>query len=268
MTRSIKGSPNKILRAVFFILAAIWMMSSCVSQKKMLLLQSDNVIDSTYAKTFEGRQFEDSIYHILPNDYLYISITSIDKQITQFLEPVAGVNFINSENQALVGYHVTDEGNIFYPYIGNIKLGGLTIAEARDTMKSQIKDLVGLCRVDIILINNYVHMLGEFTKQGTLNMSRSKLSIYEAVALAGGLTENANLQQIKILRTEMGIKKVYLIDLTSVNLIGKNMFYVFPNDVIYAEPLKAKSAVVTPAFYISAVSTLITLVLFIKTMFF
>ncbi len=254
--------------ANFFLISVIAVLTSCVSQKSMLLLQSDNVNDSTYAKTFNGKQFEDTIYRILPNDYLYISITSIDKQITQFLEPVAGINFINSENQALVGYHVTDEGNIFYPYVGNIKLGGLTISEARDTLKSKIVGLVGLCLVDVVLINNYVHMLGEFTKQGTLNMSRSKLSIYEAAALAGGLTKNANLKQIKVLRTENGEKKVYMIDLTNSGLISKNMFYVFPNDVIYAEPMTAKPIEITPAFYISAVSTLITLVLFIKTMFF
>lgn len=250
------------------LIAALWLLASCAPQKKMMLMQYDQVNDSTYANTFEGKQFEDTIYHILPNDYLYISITSIDKQITQFLEPVAGINFINSENQALVGYHVTDEGNIFYPYVGNIKLGGLTIAAARDTMKARINDLVGLCRVDIILINNYVHMLGEFTKQGTLNMTRSKLSIYEAAALAGGLTDNANLKQIKVLRTEKGERKVYVIDLTSGNLIGKNMFYVFPNDVIYAEPMKVKPLEITPSFYISAISTLITLVLFVKTTFF
>jgi polysaccharide export outer membrane protein len=230
-------------------------------------MQYDKLIDSTYAKTFEGNQFEDTIYRILPNDYLYISVTSIEKSITQFIEPSAGINYLSGENQAQMGYHVYDDGTIYFPYIGEVRLGGLTVGQARDTMKIRLSEIVGRCRIDVILINNTVYMLGEFTKQGVFNMTRSKLSIYEAIALAGGLTDYAKRSKIKVLRTEFGEKKMYVIDLVSGNLIGKNMFYVYPNDMIYAEPMKAKSFGITPTFSLSLLSSLVTLAVIIRTLF-
>ena len=252
---------------IFILLIVFACLPSCIPQKKVLLMQYNKLIDSTYAKTFEGKQFEDTIYRISPNDYLYISVTTVEKPITQFMEPSAGVNFLSGENQAQVGYHVNDDGTIYFPYIGVIPLGGLTIGQARDTMRLKVAKIVGRCRIDVILINNTVCMLGEFTRQGTFNMTRSKLSIYETIALAGGLTDYAKRDKIKVLRTERGEKKMYVIDLRSGNLIGKNMFYVYPNDLIYAEPMKAKSIGITPTFSLSLLSSLVTVAVIIRTLF-
>ena len=230
-------------------------------------MQYDKLIDSTYATTFEGKNFEDTIYRIQPNDYLYISITSVEKPITQFVEPVAGINYLNSENQALVGYHVYDDGTIYFPYVGLIQLGGLTIRQARDSMKVHVNKIVGRCRIEITLINNTIYMLGEFSKQGTYNMTRNKLSIYEAVSLAGGLTDYAKRDKIKVLRTEHGEKKMYLIDISSGNLIGKRMFYVYPNDIIYAEPMRAKSIGITPTFSLAVLTTVVTFAILVVSLF-
>ena len=114
-----------LLFLLVFLISGL--LPSCIPQKKLLLMQYEKLIDSTYATTFEGTHFQDTIYRLQPNDYLYISITSVEKPITQFVEPVAGINYLNSENQALVGYHIYDDGRIYFPYIGMIKLGGLTL---------------------------------------------------------------------------------------------------------------------------------------------
>jgi polysaccharide export outer membrane protein len=249
------------------LLPAMAFLTSCIPQKNLLLMQYDDLIDSTYATTFAGKEFEDTIYRIQPNDYLYISITSVEKQITQFVEPVAGINYLNSENQALVGYHVYDDGTIYFPYIGIVELGGLTIRQARDTMKVHASRLVGRCRIELTLINNTIYMLGEFMKQGTYNMTRNKLSIYEAISLAGGLTDYAKRSRIKVLRTEHGEKKMYVVDIKSGDQIGKNMFYVYPNDLIYAEPMKAKAIGITPTFSLSVLTTVVTFAILIVTLF-
>jgi polysaccharide export outer membrane protein len=252
---------------IFIVFTAFIFLMSCIPQKNLLLMQYDKLIDSTYATTFEGKNFEDTIYRIQPNDYLYISITSVEKPITQFVEPVAGINYLNSENQALVGYHVYDDGTIYFPYVGLIQLGGLTIRQARDSMKVHVNKIVGRCRIEITLINNTIYMLGEFSKQGTYNMTRNKLSIYEAVSLAGGLTDYAKRDKIKVLRTEHGEKKMYLIDISSGNLIGKRMFYVYPNDIIYAEPMRAKSIGITPTFSLAVLTTVVTFAILVVSLF-
>ncbi len=264
-------SPSEFLSRnrffIFIVFTVFIFLTSCIPQKNLLLMQYDQLIDSTYAKTFEGKHFEDTIYRIQPNDYLYISITSVEKPITQFVEPVAGINYLNSENQALVGYHVYDDGTIYFPYIGLIQLGGLTIRQARDSMKVHVNKIVGRCRIEITLINNTIYMLGEFSKQGTYNMTRNKLSIYEAVSLAGGLTDYAKRDKIKVLRTEHGEKKMYLIDISSGNLIGKRMFYVYPNDIIYAEPMRAKSIGITPTFSLAVLTTVVTFAILVVSLF-
>jgi polysaccharide export outer membrane protein len=256
---------KRLSRLIFVI--GILSLGSCIPQKNLLLMQYDKIIDSTYAKTFNGKQFEDTIYRIQSNDYLYISITSVEKPLTQFVEPVAGINYLNSENQALVGYHVYDDGTIYFPYLGIIHLGGLTLRQARDTLRVHAVPIVGRCRIEVTLINNTIYMLGEFVKQGTYNMTRNKLSIYEAVALAGGFTDYAKRNKIKILRNEHGIRKMYLVDVRSGDQIGRNMFYVYPNDIIYAEPMKAKSIGITPTFSLAVLTTVVTFAILILTLF-
>jgi polysaccharide biosynthesis/export protein len=254
-------------KIIFIVLAAaVSLLTSCIPQKNLLLLQYDKLIDSTYATTFEGKHFEDTIYRIQPNDYLYISITSVEKPITQFVEPVAGINYLNSENQALVGYHVYEDGSIYFPYLGIIYLGGLTLREARDTLKVHAMPLIKRCRIELTLINNTIYMLGEFVKQGTYNMTRNKLSIYEAITLAGGFTDYAKRNKIKVMRTEHGVRKMYLVDTRSGNQVGKNMFYVYPNDLIYAEPMRAKSIGITPTFSLAVLTTLVTFGILIVTL--
>lgn len=266
MTARSATSGYRFPMPLMIVILVTALLSSCIPQKNLLLMQYDNLIDSTYATTFMGRAFTDSVYRLQPNDYVYISVLSVEKPITQIVEPLAGVNYLNNENQALVGYHVYDDGTIFFPYIGPIRISGLTIREARDTLRSQISKLVGRCRVEIFLINNTIFMLGEFNKQGVYNMTRNKLGIYEAITLASGLTDYAKRSAIKVLRIENGVRKMYVVDVKSGDQIGKNMFFVYPNDVIYAEPMKAKSIGITPTFSLAILSTIVSFALLIATL--
>ena len=97
-------------------------------------------------------------------------------------------------------------------------------------------------------------------------MTRNKLSIFEAISLAEGLTDYAKRGKIKVLRNEHGEKKMYVIDLRSGGLISKNMFYVYPNDIIYAEPMKAKSFGITPTFSLTVLMSLASLAVLVLTL--
>jgi polysaccharide export outer membrane protein len=89
-------------------------------------------------------------------------------------------------------------------------------------------------------------------------MTKSKITIYEALTLASGLTNFAKRQEIKVLRTTNGVKTLYQVDVTSGQLIEKKMFYVFPNDVIYVDAMQAKSFGLTPTISLTLFSTLLT----------
>jgi len=218
-----------------------------------------------YALTFEGTNYEDSVYRIQPNDYLYINITSVEKKITNFFEPVTAVNYITGENQSLTGYYVNDKGTIDFPYLGKIYLKGQTIEEAVETVRKESTKIIGNCRIEIRLINNTISVMGEVTKQGLFRITKSKVNIYEAITLANGFTDYAKRDQVKVLRTVRGAKTLYMVDLNNGKLIGDNMFYVYPNDVIYVEPMRAKAIGLTPTFSLSIITTLITFVVLVQS---
>jgi len=133
------------------------------------------------------------------------------------------------------------------------------VKEAQLRVKESAKKILGdRVRVEVKLINNYVNVLGEVRKEGIYNMTKNRITIYEALTLAGGLTEYGRRQEVKVFRNVNGKQKVYLVDVTSGNLIGNNMFYVFPNDVIYVEPMRAKSLGITPTFSLTLLTTMLT----------
>ncbi len=234
-------------------------MTSCIPQQKMMLMQYENLNDSAYANAFIR---EDSVmleYKIQPNDYLYVLITTVEKDLSQFLSPLGGMNFLNETNQALIGYYVDDEGFIDFPYLGKIKVGGFSVAEAHQQVRQAAQKMIGNeMRVEVRLINNYINVLGEVKKEGIYNMTKNRVTIFEALSLAGGLTDYARRTDIKVFREVNGKNKVYQIDVTSGKLISGQMFYVFPNDVIYVEPMKAKAWGINPTFSLQVLSSVIS----------
>jgi len=251
---------------VLIIIIIIASVSSCIPYKRVTLMQYDNLIDSTYALTFEGTELEDTIYRIQANDYLYINITSIDEEVTNIFQPNTAINYITGLNQALTGYYVNDDGTIDFPYIGKIYMKGQTVREAVETIKLATANYVDESKIEVKLINNTISVLGEVNKQGSYPITKTKLNIYEAITLAAGFTDYAKRNKVKVLRKVDGKNKLFLVDLNSGKLIGKNMFFVYPNDVIYVEPLRAKAIGVTPTFSLSIITTVITFYILISSL--
>ena len=255
-----KQQKFKIFRS--FLVAAIVgtiFLSACIQQKKILLMQYDKLNDSAYANTFVGEEHPLTEYVIQPNDYLYVNITTVEKPLSDFLAPGGGLNFLDASNQALLGYHVSDDSTILFPYLGQIKVAGLTVRECHEVVKIAASRIIGdRLRIDVKLINNSVNIMGEVNKEGIYNMTKNKITIYEALTLAGGLTPYAKREYIKVLRKVGDETIVYLVDVLSGNLISGNMFYVFPNDQIYVEQMRAKAIGITPTFSLSVLMTLLT----------
>lgn len=251
----------KINRLIIWLLVLTTLsLASCIPQKKLLLMQYDKINDSSYAKKFAPDPHLMLEYLIQPNDYVYVSITTVEKELSQFMEPMGGINFLNQFNQALIGYYVDDDGYILFPYIGKIRVGGMTARQAQEQVKEAAKVILGdKVRVELKLINNYVNVLGEVRKEGIYNMTKNRITIYEALTLAGGLTEQARRKDVKVFRKVDGKNIVYQVDVTSGKLIGERMFYVLPNDVIYVEPMRTKMLGLGPTFSFQLISTLLSI---------
>jgi len=259
MNNKVTVAIKVIKRTLLFFIVFQFIFTACIPQEKLQLLQYKNINDSSYSNQFLGDPDILTEYLIQPNDYLYINIMTIEKELSDFLQPGAGMNYLNSGNQALIGYNVDNNGNIFFPYLGSIPVGGLTIQQVHDTIKASASQILGpRIRIEVKLINNTINIMGEVNKEGIYNMTKSKITIYEALTLSGGLTNFAKRQEIKVLRTTNGVKTLYQVDVTSGMLIENGMFYVYPNDVIYVDAMKAKSFGLTPTFSLTLISSLMS----------
>lgn len=161
-------------------------------------------------------------------------------------------------------YLIDNKGNIEFPVLGTVKLGGLERSAAVNLLKSKIQQYVNNPMVSLRILNYKVTVQGEVTRPGTFSTNTERITLPEALGMAGDLTIYAKRDNILIIR-EIGGKKSYnFVDLTKADFINSPFYYLQQNDVVYVEPNKTKmnSSVVGAniSVILTSVSLLITIV--------
>ena len=141
----------------------------------------------------------------------------------------------------LNGSTINSLGMIEIPVIGKIFLLGQNLEEAKISIQKIVDEYEKDAHVIVKLANFQVTILGEVNKPGTFPVFKENVTIFEALALAGDLSDYANRQKIKIVRTYNNKKKIYTIDLTNQQLLLSDFYYLRNNDMIYVEPLKYRT---------------------------
>jgi len=203
---------------------------------------------------------------IMPFDRVYVKVLSIDPQTSLIFNPADEMRYGSGAGQGIIGYLVDEEGNINFPFVGNINILNLTTAQASDKIQEALSDYVANISVIVKFIDNQVTVMGEVQRQGVFNFSQDKLNIYEALGLGGGITRYGDRKNIVLMRHEDGKIIHYRLNLQDSRIANKNYYYVLPNDVIVVEPLKAISSSYSNITYttmLSSVTTLIAILLFI-----
>ncbi|WP_431137532.1 polysaccharide biosynthesis/export family protein [Psychroserpens mesophilus] len=239
--------------------------SSCASRKDIVYFQDEPLneesqLDNMFELTYKT------------NDILTIDVSSIEPAaVMPFnLSPVSYANSTNNGNDLNANgnllrqtYLVDPMGNIEFPVLGSIKVGGLTRAQATEMLKEKLKDYVTDAIVNIRLINFTVTVLGEVNRPGTYTIQDERISLAEALGLAGDLSIYGKRDNVFLIREVDGKKKYAKLDLRSINVVNSPVYYLSQNDVIYVEPNNAK---VRQSAYnqntgviISAVATLATI---------
>ncbi|MCJ8164116.1 polysaccharide biosynthesis/export family protein [Pontibacter sp. E15-1] len=152
-----------------------------------------------------------------------------------------GSNATSTISQA-VGYLVDQDGNIQIPFLGNVTAAGLTKMELRDELRAQFtyRKLLMDPIIDIRYLNYKVSVLGEVQRPSVLTIPNEKITLLEALGLAGDLTIYANRDNVLLIREEQGKKKLIRIDLTNENLFTSPYYYLKSGDIVYVEPNKTK----------------------------
>jgi polysaccharide export outer membrane protein len=186
----------------------------------------------------------------MPKDELIITVSATDADAaTPFNMTVPtpmSQNLRSSYSQALLQtYLVDNQGNVEFPVIGTLHLGGLTKTEAEAYIKKKIQPYMNQNENPIVTVrmSSYkVSVLGEVNRPGSFTVSKEKVSILEALALAGDLTIYGVRNNVQLIREDAaGQKSIHLLNLNDANIINSPYYYLQQNDVVYVTPNKVKA---------------------------
>jgi polysaccharide export outer membrane protein len=177
-------------------------------------------------------------YSIRPNDQLYIQVISDDPVNAAFLNltnVLTSNTASNSSSLELITYLVDNEGNIEYPQLGKIHVGGLMTGEVREIIQKGVDKYLQSASVFVKLVNRSITVLGEVRSPGQQLMVKNQLTIFEALGTAGDITDWGNFQNVKIIREVPEGRYIGQLNLTVPDVIKSPYYYVLPNDIVYVE---------------------------------
>ncbi len=226
------------MKKIFNLSVLLIIVCSCVSKKKITRFQYDEIdqllVSNSYKTVFK------------PDDLLQITISAQDiKSVAPFNLPF--VTF-SATADAAVGqpiqqsYLVDSKGEIDFPILGRLKLGGLTREKAIEMIKEKLDpDYVKKPTINIRIINYKITVSGDVRLPGTYTIPNERITIAEAIGLAGDFNISAQRNNVKVIREENSQKKVYNINFLSNKTFTSPVYYLQQNDLIYVEPNNAKA---------------------------
>jgi len=249
--------------------------ASCGTSKKVKYFKNipDSISTATPMVIDHAKFIEPTIQ---PSDVLVVQIQTIDPRSVDMISGSSAVNGVGGgnnggtgANSSSPGYFVDKDGYIVLPLVGRIKVGGLTTTEARNVIHDTAVRFYKEPVVNVRFGNFTINMLGEFTRPGRYTVTDEKVSILDAIGIAGDLTLGGKRENVLLLREDNGHKLAYRFNLNSTDFFASNEFYLKPGDVLYVQPNKAKSrgATVdaTTDRYISYFVSLVTIIIAVST---
>ncbi len=217
----------------------IFLLCSCTSMNKITYLNK------------KSQQLEWNLnpkppkHYIEEGDNLVVKIYVNNEEINNSFNLESNTNSSNPNTTAanlyLNGYTVSNEGYIELPYVGKINVKNLTIDEAKMKIERKVSEQLVEPVVIVKLSNIEFTILGEVESPGRYPIYKENLTIFEAIASAGDITDYGNLKKVKLIRSGKESKDTYDIDLTSDDILNSNFYYLRNKDLIYIQPLRFKS---------------------------
>ncbi len=222
---------------VFLCAIALLLTFSCIPQRKLRLLQDQTELGDTITITIP-------VYRLKPGDILHIHIDIPDPEAKKtynkdFHSFYVQHTDLGNPTMYVWGYAIDSDGNVDMPEIGKVRVGGLTVDEARIVIKEKVDEHLIGASVSLRLINFSVTILGEIGKQGNYKIFIENPTIMDVIGLAGGFTDYGK-RHVTVVRRIDGTHYIGEIDLTDRNAFLSEFYYLQPNDLIYVDQFAAK----------------------------
>ena len=264
------------------VLSAGLLLGSCSTPKNITYFQ-----DVTQGSLIDPTKQLD--IKVKPEDKLSIIVTTQDPALSNLFNLVQVQTRLGNTTTSTTGapgnndgrisyYTVNKYGNINFPILGELHIGGMSRYEVAEYIETKLKEnnLIKDPIVTVEYINTGLSIIGEVTRPGRYEFNKDRLNIIDALAMAGDLTTNGQRENVMVMReNEDGKQQVYKINLTDLNSIAQSpVYYLQQNDVIYVEPNDKKKRDTTasgnsafnPSFWVSIGSLGVTIATLIITL--
>ena len=246
----------------FLLLFLPLLMASCVTSKRVNLMQEagKNGIPQ-YTDTLS---YED--YQLRIGDRMYIYVYSVDERINKMFNASGSGVSSHMMRQSTGGtgydlytYEVRDDGTIDFRMVGDVLVRGLTTREVKRAIENELSSFVKnygdyqMISVEVNIVSRRFSVISD-RGSGTFSIPKEKITIFEALAMAGDIGDFGDRSQVRIVREKEGVTDIKTFDVRSKDIINSEFYYIEPNDVIYIQRIKGQS------FGINSVTTTISVV--------
>ncbi len=213
----------------YLLLFMILLATSCATKRQILYFQNTEGL----SELADMQKFEPVVEM---NDVLYINVSSLNAEgVAPFVKiPTEGT--LNNQNPLLNGYLVNSEGNIQFPVIGSVAVVGKTRMQIQNELSSQLVEFITDVVVDVRIMNFKITVIGGVNNPGVYTIQDERVTLPQAIGLAGDLSAEGNREKIMIIREEDGKQKVTNIDITQTDLFNSPYYFLKQNDIVYVEP--------------------------------
>lgn len=230
------------MNRIFLIICLLVCLTGCKTQEKINYIQD---VEPGVAQPIESRQ---SII-IQPKDMLSIIVSTKDPELAAIFNLSVQANragvpiFSSAYNQYLSGYVVDNNGDIDFPVLGKIHAAGLSRWALQEKITRELteRDLLKDMVVTIEFMNFKVSVLGEVKNPGTYSIEGDKVTVLEAIAMAGDLTIYGLRDEVYVIREENGERQNFKLDLRSKEIFNSPAYYLRQNDIIYVQPNEVRA---------------------------
>jgi len=225
-----------LLKSAVKLTVILLLFSSCLSQKKVRLLQEKAIQDLSSEINNPGA----NTYLLRSGDHLYIKIYSVDPKTSKLFQTDFPINYTGTY-LFLNSYPVDKDGYINYSFIDKLYVKGLSVDQVRNMLQETINEYFNEATVYVRLVNFQVAVLGEVSKPGNFTLDQDQINIFQAIGLAGGINQFGNRKKVTLIRQTVSGSEVHYLDLTDNGILQSEFYFLMPNDMIYIEPYPSQA---------------------------
>ncbi len=218
------------MKQFLFLCGLAFLVTSCATKKDIIYFQDAESLNSV-----KNEQIFEPLIEV--NDILHISVSSMNEEVViPFKRNTASEGMVNNANPGLQGYLVSSDGNIRFPVLGEVQVAGKIRSQVVKELKDQLLEFIKDVVVDVRIMNFKITVIGEVNNPGVYAINDERVTLPQAIGLAGDLTADGKRDAILIIRETDGNQNVQRIDLNSTDFYNTPFYFLKQNDVVYVEP--------------------------------